>query len=158
MKRKRLFLLKIGAFLVCLTTIWLVACAYMGKPLEFPKADGATLPDDKVGILDYAWVARFAKVEIDGTDGSYELSYAGDYYGYSRLKPGEHTIQWSHYFHKRGWWHEKLILKVEAGHRYRLKTEDCYWCTEFRATGWIVDEGTGEVVSGSLPDWPSWML
>lgn len=150
--------MRLKILLIFLALVGLGACALMGSPLELPEADGAVLPDSEVGILDYSWVARFAAIHIDGIYASESLSYAGDYYGYARLRPGKHTVEWIRYFTGHGRWHQKLILHVEAGHRYRIKIEDCYWCKEFRAIGWIIDEGTGEVVSGYLPDWSSWKI
>ena len=144
--------------IVLIMIIGLAACSYMGRPLEFPEADGATLPDGQVGILDYAHVGRIAGIHVDGLLASNRLSYAGDYYGYSRLKPGDHTIVCERQFSSGRNLYEKITLQVEAGHRYRLEMDSCYWCKNFRAVAWIVDEDTGEVVAGHYPDWPFWML
>lgn len=145
-------------FLICLILAGLSACALMGSPIELPEADGAKQPDSEVGILDYSWVARFVSVYIDGVYASGSLSYAGDFHGYARLTPGDHTIVCKMQFSSGRSLYEKMILRVEAGHRYRLDYDSCYWCKSFRAVAWIVDENTGEIVAGHYPDWPAWML
>jgi hypothetical protein len=150
--------IRVKIFFIFFPLVGLGACALMGSPLEFPEADGAALQDSKVGILDYSWVARFSAIHVDGIYASGSLSYAGDYYGYARLKPGNHTIELKRYPSEGHRSYVKLILNVEAGHRYLMKFEDCYWCGRFRSTGWIIDEGSGEVVSGILPDWSFWQI
>ena len=135
--------------------IGLAGCAYMGSALEFPEADGAALPDNEAGILDYAHVV--GGITVDGIHASSRLS-SGDYYGYSRLTPGDHTIVCKRHFSSGRSLDEKMILRVEAGHRYRLFIDSCYWCKSFRAVAWIADENTGEIVAGHYPDWPSWWL
>jgi hypothetical protein len=156
------YMAKQKLFLAVITVALLSSCAYMQRAIEYSGSGGAGLPDNAVGILHYKYVGDVttlgATVYIDEKDASPHLKNEYEYYGYAKLKPGMHRIYWGKKFSRRGDWEVELKIKVEAGRIYRLKVKSCYWCSKFRVAVWIINDKTGEVVSGKVPDWPAWWL
>ena len=121
---------------------------------ENPKGDGVGLPDENVGIL---YGLASGECSIDGIEIPTHSDDLQLFYDRIKLVPGDHTINYSTYFYKRGSCSSEMILNVESGHKYELKEDGCYWCSPFKCAIWIVDITNKEVISGHTPDWPSWM-
>lgn len=129
-----------------------------------PVGDGAGLPEKKVGVLYGVGSLPLVPTPHVAVDGI-ALARHGEskdkkslWYTSIKLLPGSHTVYVSFYFHGREWASKELSLDVKSGHRYKIKYDGCYWCSTFRYAIWIEDFVDNEVVAGSLPDWPSWML
>ena len=152
--------------LVCLIVALLGACAYMTKATEFPGSDGAGLPDDLVGIFHYRYSSDLdtlgqVSINIDGRDASWFEPGVHNleikkHYGFARLKAGIHEVTWKgEYKTKEGWgdWVGTLTFNVEAGRVYRLVVEKYYFRPESPVSIWIIDEKTGDLVSGKPGRW-----
>lgn len=134
--------------------------------VEFPNADGAGLPDEEIGYLDFGEIN--ISVHIDDIQvrpgGKWEKGEYISLYGlreeetacFARLKPGSHIIRTNDRYGENRPVDATLIIDVEAGHRYKIHTDGCYTCKEWRAAVWIKDQDTGKIVTGTPPDWWLW--
>ena len=162
---KASYIIGIWLSLVAILPMSLVGgCGIFHKYVEDPNADGVGLPDEEIGRLEWGFI--FNDLQIDGKvvipwkighePPAYELGER-EIVTFARLRPGPHKIYVDDTRGENKPIIAMLILEVEAGHRYRLYTDGCYFCGnvrgKWRSAVWIKDQKTGKVVAGKPPDW-----
>ena len=136
--------MKIPTIAVLAFAIFAASCAT--PPLKLYS--GPKQPDDQIAILKWggfrmnSFPNTIDGKEIEGTSLNVNAQ--------ARLLPGKHTIVYSRYFRKLGRRCGTATIDLKAGHVYRLKAaRSMLWHFYSRATVWIEDEATGEVLHGS---------
>ncbi len=136
--------MKIPTIAVLAFAIFAASCAT--PPLKLYS--GPKQPDDQIAILKWggfrmnSFPNTIDGKEIEGTSLNVNAQ--------ARLLPGKHTIVYSRYFRKIGWRRGIAIIVLKAGHVYRLEAASSLpLFSRYRATIWIEDEATGEVLDGS---------